>query len=182
MTINGPALQTYQDSTAPRVYVLQLRQDDPKKCTAAKLVKFRLAKPLYRIRQISQGSFVLDPFASTYLLNNDRVQALTHGLVAVDCSWEKAWTVFETQIPGRRKKLPTLLAANPVNYAKPDKLTSLEAVAAGLYIMGFPAKAVELLSIFKWGPHFLTLNAQPLDAYTSAPDETQLRKAISEFF
>ena len=182
MTIDEPALQPCQEKNAPQIYVLQLRQDDPKKCTAAKLVKFRLAKPLYRTRQISQGSFVLDPFAATFLLNKDRAQALDHGLVAVDCSWEKAGAVFETQIPGRRKKLPTLLAANPVNYAKPDKLTSLEAVAAGLYIMGFPAKAAELLSIFKWGPHFLTLNAQPLDAYSSAPDEMQLRRVMSEFF
>jgi pre-rRNA-processing protein TSR3 len=69
-----------------------------------------------------------------------------------------------------------------VNYAKPDKLTSLEALAAALYITGFPAKAAQLLSIFKWGPHFVTLNAQPLDAYSAAIDEAQLKKAMSDFF
>ena len=175
-------MNQYENSVAPQVYVLQLRQDDPKKCTAAKLVKFRLAKPLYRTRQVPPASLVLNPFAPTHILNKDRVQALTYGLVAVDCSWEKARAVFETQPPGRSKKLPTLLAANPVNYAKPDKLSSLEALAASLYITGFPAKAAQLLSIYKWGPHFLTLNAQPLDAYSSAPDEEQLRKAMSEFF
>ena len=161
---------------------MQLRQDDPRKCTAAKLVKFNLAKPLYRTRQIPRASLVLNPFAPTLLLNNDRAQALTHGLVAVDCSWEKARAVFETQPPGRSKKLPTLLAANPVNYAKPDKLTSLEAMAAALYITGFQAKAGQMLSIFKWGPHFLTLNAQPLDAYSAALDEAQLKKAVTDFF
>jgi pre-rRNA-processing protein TSR3 len=170
------------DGIHPRVYVLQLRQDDPKKCTAAKLVKFRKAKPLYKFRQVPRDSLLLNPFATNYLLNKDKVQAVKDGLVAVDCSWEKAGVVFETQLPGRSRKLPTLLAANPVNYAKPGKLTSLEALAAGLYIMGFQTEAVQLLSIFKWGPHFLTLNAQPLEAYSSASNEAELTKVISEFF
>ena len=177
-----PALSDNQNRVAPQVYVLQLRQDDPKKCTAAKLVKFRLAKPLYRSRQLPQASLVLDPFASTYLINKDRGQALEHGLVAIDCSWEKALGVFGSHFRGTSKKLPTLLAANPVNYAKPDKLSSLEAVAAGLYITGFPPEAARLLSIYKWGPTFLTLNAEPLDAYSAALDEAQLKKAISDFF
>jgi pre-rRNA-processing protein TSR3 len=182
MTTETPATRGSRNPTAPPIFVLQLRQDDPKKCTAAKLVKFRLAKPLYRIRQIPQRSLVLHPFAPTYLTNKDRDQALENGLVAIDCSWEKAETVFGTQIPGRTIKLPTLLAANPVNYAKPGKLSSLEALAASLYITGFPTEAARLLSIFKWGPHFLTLNAQPLNAYATAPDEAELTKAISEFF
>jgi rRNA small subunit aminocarboxypropyltransferase len=171
-----------QDTAAPQLYVLQLRQDDPKKCTAAKLVRFGLAKPLYRPRQVPRESLVLNPFAPKYLLNQDRVRALNHGVVAIDCSWEKAQLVFETRLPGGSRRLPTLLAANPVNYAKPSKLTSLEALAASLYIMGFQEKAVQLLSIFKWAPHFLTLNNQPLDAYSSAQEETQLREAMSEFF
>jgi pre-rRNA-processing protein TSR3 len=107
---------------------------------------------------------------------------LNYGLVAIDCSWEKAQTTFAVPLPGRSVRLPTLLAANPVNYAKPNKLSSLEAAAASLHIMGFREKASQLLSIYKWGPHFLTLNAQPLEAYASAPDEEQLMKAESEFF
>ena len=171
-----------QNHPNPRVYVLQLRQDDPGKCTAAKLVKFRLATPIYKTRQIPRESLVLNPFADIYLLNKDRTQAAAHGLVAIDCSWEKAQIAFENRLPGKNKKLPTLLAANPVNYAKPNKLSSLEAVAASLYITGFPESATRLLSLFKWGPHFLTLNAQPLNAYATAPDESQLRDSISEFF
>jgi len=181
MTADMPGSREHQNNSAPPIYVLQLRQDDPKKCTAAKLVKFRLARPLYKTRQVPQGAIVLNPFAPIYLLNKDRRQ-IVRGLVAIDCSWEKAQEVFETQFPGRSRKLPTLLAANPVNYAKAGKLTSLEAVAASLYITGFAAEAAQLLSIFKWGPHFRTLNAQPLDAYSNAQDETELRKTISEFF
>jgi pre-rRNA-processing protein TSR3 len=167
---------------APQMFVLQLRQDDPRKCTAAKLVRFRLAKPLYRIRQVPRTSLTLNPFATACLLNKDRVQALNYGLVAIDCSWEKVQTAFATQLPGRNVRLPTLLASNPVNYAKPNKLSSLEALAASLHIMGFREKAIQLLSIYKWGPHFLTLNAQPLEAYASASAEEQLLKVESEFF
>ena len=166
----------------PQIYVLQLRQDDPKKCTAAKLVRFRLARPLHRIREIPRASVVLHPFASAYLSSKDRGQILAHGIVAIDCSWEKAETVFDTRLPGNGRKLPTLLAANPVNYAKPEKLSSLEAIAAALYITGFQADAARLLSIFKWGEHFISLNAQPLDAYAHAPQEADLVKAISDFF
>jgi len=182
MTLLGSPSQAKQDGVHPRVYVLQLRQDDPRKCTAAKLVKFRKARPLHKFRQVPRNSLLLNPFATNYLLNKDRVQVVTEGLVAVDCSWERAGVVFETKLPGRNRKLPTLLAANPVNYAKPGKLTSLEALAAGLYITGFQTEAAQMLSIFKWGPHFLTLNAQPLDTYSSATDEADLSKAMSEFF
>jgi pre-rRNA-processing protein TSR3 len=61
-------------------------------------------------------------------------------------------------------------------------LSSIEALAASLYIMDFREKASELLSIFKWGPHFLTLNAQPLEAYASVTDEEQLIRVESGFF
>ena len=182
MTEDTPASPDYQSGPAAPIYVLQLRQDDPKKCTAAKLVKFRLARPLYRARQVPSAALVLNPFASAHLLNKDRAQAADYGLVAIDCSWEKADRVFETQLPGRSRKLPTLLAANPVNYAKQGKLTSLEALAASLYITGFTDQAEKLLSIFKWGPHFITLNTQPLEAYSAAQDETELGRAMSEFF
>ena len=37
-----------------------LRQDDPKKCTAAKLVKFGLAM---NVNRTSKNTLILDPFA-----------------------------------------------------------------------------------------------------------------------
>jgi pre-rRNA-processing protein TSR3 len=168
--------------SSPQLYVLQLRQDDPRKCTAAKLVRFNLARPLYRFRQIPHRSLTLNPFASVHLLSTDRSQALAYGLVAIDCSWEKVETAFTTHLPGRNVKLPTLLASNPVNYAKRHKLSSLEALAASLYVMGFRERADELLSIFKWGPTFLSLNQAPLEAYASATNEQELATAESQFF
>ena len=166
----------------PIIYVLLLRQDDPRKCTAAKLAKFRLAKPIYRLRQIPRRALVLNPFADQLVLNRDRDDALNYGIVAIDCSWEKVQSAFASRIPGVGRRLPTLLASNPVNYAKAHKLSSLEALAASLHIMGFKAKSAQLLSIFKWGPSFLTLNAQPLEAYGNAADEIQLIQAESQFF
>jgi len=167
---------------SPRIFVLQLRQDDPRKCTAAKMVKFRLAKPLFRIKQIPRKALVLNPFASEVLLNGDRGEAVNFGLVAIDCSWEKVEGVFGLRLPGRNLRLPTLLAANPVNYAKPHKLSSLEAVAASLCIMGFQEKANQLLSIFKWAPNFLSLNQNPLDAYATAKSEQEIADLEAQFF
>ena len=124
----------------------------------------------------------LNPFAPVHLLRIDRSQALAYGLVAIDCSWEKVQKAFSIHLPGRNVKLPTLLASNPVNYAKPHKLSSLEALAASLHIMGFQEAASKLLSVFKWGPNFLSLNQGPLDAYASASNEQELLNAESQYF
>ena len=75
-----------------------------------------------------------------------------------------------------------MLASNPVNYAKPHKLSSVEALAAGLRIMGFSEKASQLLSLFKWGQTFLTLNAEPFEAYSSVTSEEEMERTEAEFF
>jgi len=167
---------------SPRLFVLLLRQDDPKKCTAAKLAKFKLAQPLYKLRQVPRKAIVLNPFADQHLMSKDRKEVLENGLVAIDCSWERVQSAFASRLPGVGRRLPILLASNPVNYAKPHKLSSLEALAASLHIVGFRAESARLLSIFKWGPTFLTLNQQPLEAYEQVVDETDLAKAESDFF
>ncbi|MBY8999164.1 MAG: DUF367 domain-containing protein, partial [Candidatus Thorarchaeota archaeon] len=61
--------------------------------------------------------------------------------------------------------LPYLLAANPINTYKPVKLSTAEAVAAALYILGMTEEADDVMSAFKWGHSFITLNREWLDAY-----------------
>ena len=52
-----------------KLQVLMFYQDDPKKCTAAKMVKFGLAK---NIKKIGSRGLVLDPFSEKTLLPKDR--------------------------------------------------------------------------------------------------------------
>lgn len=175
-----PTLQAL--GSDPIVYVLLLKQDDPKKCTAAKIARLRLAKPLFRIRQIPPRAIVLNPFAYETLLPQDRRLIQENGVVGVDCSWEKVQGAFAVRTRGEPRKLPTLLAANPVNYAKKHKLSTVEALAATLMITGFKESAVKLLGLFKWGETFLTLNDQPLRSYSSTTTPAEMSEAEAEFF
>jgi pre-rRNA-processing protein TSR3 len=76
---------------------------------------------------------------------------------------------------------PLLIAANPVNFGKPCVLSSVEALAAALYIIGQKDRAAELLSKVSWGIRFLEVNREPLDLYTSAKDSTEVIK-IQELY
>lgn len=69
--------------------------------------------------------------------------------------------------------LPYLVAANPVNYGKPYKLTCVEAIAACLRMIGHPSMEL-YLSKFKWGRNFLSLNEQLFDEYESCENAAQL--------
>ena len=80
------------------------------------------------------------------------------------------------------RTLPLLLAANPVNWGKPGKLTTVEALAAALYLMGQNRQATELLSKFRWGEQFMNLNKEPLRAYTEAKSSAELVSLQFEFF
>ncbi len=159
----------------------ELRQDDPKKCTSAKLRRFNLAHKLPNIRSIPKSSIVLNPASHITLSHDDRHNIELYGLAGLDCSWNLSGELFSHRIPGENRKLPILLAGNPTNYATPEKLSTAEALAAALYITGFYPEAKQILSLFKWGNTFLSLNQEPLDAYAKSPAD-KLEEKQRDYF
>jgi len=67
-----------------------------------------------------------------------------------------------------------LVATNPTYYGRPTTLSTAEALAAALIILGDKTRAEEILNKFKWGPTFLELNHEPLEAYARAKDSTEI--------
>lgn len=161
------------------IYVLELCQDDPAKCTARKMIQMDLAKGVGRKFHASDSTIVLNPFAHR-VLSSDDVSA--KGILAVDCSWNQAKEIFFKKLGGKHRRLPILLAGNPTNYARPGMLSSVEAIAATLYVLGEVEEATRYMSLYKWGQTFLTLNAEPLEAYAKARDESRVLKAEREYF
>jgi len=72
-----------------RLQVLMLYQDDPKKCTAAKMIRFGLAQS---VKKIGNKGMVLDPFSERFLLPRDKNSISS--IVGVDCSWNLAEQAF----------------------------------------------------------------------------------------
>ena len=153
-------------------------QDDPGKCTSAKLQQFNLARPLHSLRQIPTGAIVLNPISNTTLSFLDRELIQRRGLVGLDCSWNKADETLEQNIKGENRRLPTLLAGNPTNYSSRGKLSTAEALAAALIITGFDQAAREIMRIFKWGDTFLSLNEDPLADYARTPPEKMIEREL----
>lgn len=164
-----------------KLFVYHLGQDDPKKCTALKLGRFGFVRLLHRSREVPLGSVVLDPFSDKAFSPADRYRVLKRGLVAIDCSWVKVEEVFRMRMRGSSRCLPYLVAANPVNYGLPTKLSTVEALSASLYILGFRDAAERLLSIYKWGPHFLELNQVRLEGYARARNSKEIVELQREF-
>ena len=164
-----------------RVYVLRRPGCDPSKCTGLKLARLGMAELVSDRRELPRGLIVLNPLASHVLSPADRGVVLRRGIVAVDGSWAEVEALFKPRIRGLHRRLPYLLAGNPVNYAEPYKLSTLEAVAAALYIVGLRDEAVRVLSIYKWGSTFLSLNGELLEAYAEAVDEEGVRRVEEEY-
>ena len=157
-----------------RIVVYNARQCDPKKCTALKLKRFGLVRQVVQLRFLPKRAVVLNPFSETAFSPADRKRVEEFGLVGLDCSWEHAEKVLMKHVRGTSRCLPILVAGNPVNFGKLTKLTTAEALAAALYIVGFRDQANGLLSVFKWGHTFFEVNHWRLEGYASAKDSTEV--------
>jgi len=151
-----------------KVYVYDEGDCDPKKCTARKMVRFHLATALPSLRAAPYGVLVLDPFAQRAVSREDGARVREHGILVMDLSWENIERFPKVRGDAAHRALPYLLAANPINWGRPLRLTSAEAVAAALYIVGEEGQAREVLSKFTWGEQFLVLNREPLERYAAA--------------
>ena len=152
---------------------------DPKKCTMKKLERAGMVRLFPKLNTIPRNSLILDPTAEQALSPADRQRTKT--ITALDCSWE----VLNTEIVRSwrfKRALPYLVAANPVNFGRPFRLTSVEAMAAALYILGEQTQAADILSKMSWGIRFLQLNEEPLSAYAAAADSQEVIAIQGEFY
>lgn len=158
------------------IQVLLLKQDDPKKCTAAKLIKFGLAKG---VSKTQSNTIILDPFALKTILKQDA--AIAKSITGIDCSWNLAEDTFSRKFHGIPRKLPPLLAGNPVNYSKLNKLTTVEAIAGAAFILGYEQLALSLLDKFNWGHTFYELNEGLLKDYSEIKSEQEIEPLLVEY-
>ncbi|KAL7531564.1 hypothetical protein ACHAWF_003828 [Thalassiosira exigua] len=82
---------------------------------------------------------------------------------------------------GHHRLLPFLVAANPVNYGKPSKLSCAEAAAATLYICGFVDAAKAVLDEFGWGREFIKINQELLELYRTSTDAEEVVKRQNQW-
>ena len=166
-----------------RLFAYHAGQCDPKKCTSRKLERLGLLTFVPRPSSLPPGTLLLTPESDRALSRADGPRARRHGLSALDLSWKVTEKIgaFPVVPKATGRALPYLLAANPVNYGKPFILSSVEALAGALVILGEEDHARILLAKFAWGDQFLRLNREPLDAYRAAEDSAGVVAAQSEF-
>jgi pre-rRNA-processing protein TSR3 len=162
-----------------RISILMHRQDDPHKCTAAKLIKFKMA---YEVKKIPPNYITLDPFSKIILTKKDKQNM--YGICAIDCSWKLAIDTIRTdqRIRINNRKLPALLAGNPTNYAKLGMLSTSEAISAALYILEYKEQAYEIMNKFKWGHTFIELNYNILEDYSKTTEQQSIKEIEKEYF
>ena len=181
-----PGSDTLEEGESVRVVVLHAEPCNPKRCSARRLARFGMIEAVDRLGRLPKKAILLDPFAKKALSPEDTEQATNRGVCILDCSWEHAENTFKNAKRIARltsRSLPFLLAANPINYGKPWRLSSLEAAAAALVILGDTDHARRLAAVTNWGTTFMQLNAEPLAEYAAAETSTdvvRIQKAYLE--
>jgi len=165
-----------------KIVVYHAKQCDPRKCSALKLKRHNLVWIVHQTRELPRGAVILNPFSKKAFSPADRERIEKKGLVALDLSWKHADDIATfLNLRGASRCLPYLIAGNPINYGKPTKLSTVEALAAALYIASFREKAKRSLSVFKWGATFLSLNQTLLETYAQATDSSEVVELQKQF-
>ncbi|MCL2115225.1 MAG: DUF367 family protein [Methanobrevibacter sp.] len=165
-----------------KIIVFHANECDKKKCSGYKMEKLGKCKIVYKINQIPKGAIVLNPFAQKAVSPEDKNIVEKRGIVGLDCSWNKissSATFFN--LSKYHRSLPFLIAASPVNYGSPCKLSTVEAIAAVLYITGFKKKAEDIMNSFKWGHTFIELNFELLEDYSNAKTSIEVVNIQNDF-
>jgi len=163
-----------------RIAMWDLGQCDRNRCTGTRLARQGCIEEL-RLGQMFPG-VSLTPVGRVCVSRDDKDLIGHKGLAVVDCSWNKIDSVpFGKCKAYAPRLLPWLLAANPVNFGKPCKLSCAEALAACLYICGWEKDAINLMSRFKWGHSFFSVNAELLDRYSACENGHQVTAVQNAF-
>ena len=159
-----------------KLYIINLNECDPRKCTARKLKKFGLVKFIGRRKGMAKGAILLNPFSDRVLSKEDKGIIENKGIVALDGSWkkikEKDFLTYSRLFIFRA--LPYLVAGNPTHYGIPTMLSTAEALAFGLFITGFKEEAFRILKIFSWGMKSFELNRELLEMYYNANNAKEI--------
>jgi len=164
-----------------RLCMFEFSQNDSKMDSGSRLVRFGLAQSM-RPDTPFHG-IVLSTQTDVLVSAADRTLVETSGIAGVNCSWNRIGDIpwEKLQRRGKHRTLPFLIAANSINYGRPWKLNTAEALAATLFIVGLETDAALVLSKFSWGSEFFRINEEVLRGYGAAKSSAQVRACQDEF-
>ncbi|EEB08595.1 ribosome biogenesis protein [Schizosaccharomyces japonicus yFS275] len=153
---------------------------NPNACSGKRLERLGLIRSL-RVGQKSRG-VVVTPNGKLPVSPADREVYEQGGAAVVECSWARLEEVPFDRIGGRCERLlPYLVASNPVNYGRPWRLNCAEALAACLYIVGYPEEAKKLMDSFTWGHAFFEVNEELLNIYSNCKSAEEVSAAEKRY-
>ena len=164
-----------------KIYAMLFHEDDPIKNTTLKMIRAGLAVRATRYI-LKFPLLILNPYSSEYIGPWHRDIVEKYGLLVVDASWRRLNPSKFKGLRGVHVKLPPLIPGNPINYGKTCILSSIEAVAAALFILGFKSEYEKLLELYKWMRTFNDLNRELLESYSKTRSPSELVEVVKAFW